>query len=627
MASVSSEYSSSGAMVPVTLDLTVHARLGLNGLLGSLDPEVDYDPFFLTFFLANPPYMLHWSSMYSGVLPKYLEAIPLLRLASGSEQGSEIERGMLDAVIQNTSHDGLIYDEEKPDRPWNCGIGYGVRSWHEDYANLAGNGRLIIGFYHYYALTGDPIWLDRLRLTGTRLVELAIHKDDYAYYPNVGLGNDFSYPKNSGWVHTNEPAHGIEGSEGATLFYQSQPIRGLIRWYRLSGDERALEVSRRLTNFIRQPRFWGGYNDLDPAVGAARGHFWGHYHGNTAVLRALLEYAIVANDWPIKQFVRDAYDYAHQHAVPQLGLFPHDNGRTEGCTIADMVALAIQLTDAGLGDYWDDVDHYVRNGLVECQTTDRSELERMADVSPEREKNARWGAATDWRFERGIQREALPGQECTDRVIERAIGGFSHLVGARYQIPFLMHCCTANGNQAIYYAWEAILGHHNGAIQVNLLLNRRSPWLDVESWLPYQGKTVLRNKTAKRVAVRIPGWVNRRMLRFQRNALAVEPAWTGNYVVFDDLKPEQDLTIEFPLQTETTTLVQSGLNGRGGRTGLDRWTCQFRGSTLIRLGESGEEPGGQQLDWYRIFRRRQYEIETAPMACADPYIAAKVIEW
>ena len=50
----------------------------------------------------------------------------------------------------------------------------------------------------------------------------------------------------------------------------------------------------------------------------------------------------------------------------------------------------------------------------------------------------------------------------------------------------------------------------DGVAQVNLLLNRASPWLDVDSCLPYEGKVVIRNKTAKRLYVRIPLWVNKR---------------------------------------------------------------------------------------------------------------------
>ena len=39
----------------------------------------------------------------------------------------------------------------------------------------------------------------------------------------------------------------------------------------------------------------------------------------------------------------------------------------EGCAVADMTLLAILLSDGGVGDYWDDVDQYVRNQLIEHQ--------------------------------------------------------------------------------------------------------------------------------------------------------------------------------------------------------------------------------------------------------------------
>jgi hypothetical protein len=61
-----------------------------------MDPDREFDPFFVTFFLANPPYMLHWSAQYCGVLPKLVEAISLLLLASGGRRGQDLEQGLLD---------------------------------------------------------------------------------------------------------------------------------------------------------------------------------------------------------------------------------------------------------------------------------------------------------------------------------------------------------------------------------------------------------------------------------------------------------------------------------------------------------------------------------------------------
>ncbi len=95
-------------LVPATLDLTENARLAINGLLGSMDAERDYEPYFLTFFDVHPAYTIHWSSMPSGVLPKYLEALPLMRAMSGSRELEDVEQAMLEAVARNCAQDGMI---------------------------------------------------------------------------------------------------------------------------------------------------------------------------------------------------------------------------------------------------------------------------------------------------------------------------------------------------------------------------------------------------------------------------------------------------------------------------------------------------------------------------------------
>jgi hypothetical protein len=139
--------------VPASLDLVERAEGGLHGLLGTVDPEVDYECYFLAFLASRPPYMVHWSSMPSGVLPKYLEAVALLRGMTGSTYMQDVEQGMVEAILRNVAADGLIYDRREPRRPWNVGVGYGKREWDEDYSCLAGDGRLLCGMDFYY-----PTW-------------------------------------------------------------------------------------------------------------------------------------------------------------------------------------------------------------------------------------------------------------------------------------------------------------------------------------------------------------------------------------------------------------------------------------------------------------------------------------
>lgn len=608
--------------VPASFDLVARARLGINGLAGSVDPAMDYEPYFLTFFGSRPVYMVHWSSLVSGVLPKYLEAMALLRCMSGSRDHADTEQGIIHSILENTAEDGLIYDRARPDRPWNVGVGYGKKSWNEDYSNLAGDGRLLCGMDFYARLTGEELWPRLMKRTAERMLELAVIKDPYAYYPNVGLGNDFSYPRKSGWVHTDEPVSGQEGAEGTTVFYLAQPVRGLIRWYKRSGDERFLNLCRKLTNFVTLPKFWGGVVEQEPFFGASRAHFWGHFHGTLAALRGVLEYALVADDYQLKSFVRDGYEWAWHNLNPRLGI---DN-ILEGCTTADLVALGVQLSSAGIGDFWDQVDVVIRNALAEAQVTDSDGIRMIGEAGPERPKDAPWGVPQDWRFSNSLLREPFAGQETTDNVLQRAIGGFAWtLANGHFQHPGEMHCCTANGNQGFYYAWDAIVKGSGDSATINLLFNRFSPWLDLESYLPYEGKVIIRNKKARHLQVRIPGWVRLGETQAFINEKPVAPAWSGRYACFYDLPLDAEIRIEFPQEEETVALLIPTMNSRQYR-GVTKGVYQFKGSTCIGQVED-ESIFGSEYTWVKLYQRPQYHLDKAPLIEVPYHVVEKPIEW
>lgn len=70
--------------VPDTLDLTERAKLGVNVLTGITDPNSDYEIYWLTDIFRDPPIMLHdfndWVQNQEGLM----EALPLLRNATGA---------------------------------------------------------------------------------------------------------------------------------------------------------------------------------------------------------------------------------------------------------------------------------------------------------------------------------------------------------------------------------------------------------------------------------------------------------------------------------------------------------------------------------------------------------------
>jgi hypothetical protein len=180
-------------------------------------------------------------------------------------------------------------------------------------------------------------------------------------------------------------------------------------------------------------------------------------------------------------------------------------------------------------------------------------------------------------------------------------------------------CCSANGAIGLYYAWHGITRFDvsSRTATVNLLLNRAADWLDIDSYLPYQGKVVLHNKKARAALVRVPYWVPPADIKCFLNDKAVTPFMAGRYLVFEDLRPSgglgaggEAIRIEFPVPTavERHTI------------GSRQYTLTFRGSTLVDITPREDNPA--KLQYYL---RESLKANQAPMRQVKRFVADRVL--
>jgi len=151
-------------------------------------------------------------------------------------------------------------------------------------------------------------------------------------------------------------------------------------------------------------------------------------------------------------------------------------------------------------------------------------------------------------------------------------------------------------------------------------LNRASQWLDIDSYLPYEGKVIIRNKTAKRISVRIPGWVNRGKLRARVNGTErrLSAFVGGAYQVFDGMKPGDVLQIDFPMVEET--IHQMVLSEKDKYTD---YKITFRGNTVVDISPRNESPGV-----YPIYLRDHMKTgKKAPMKTKTRFAPDKTFRW
>ncbi len=577
--------------LPDTLDLVDHAELSVNVLTNNVEPQNHYGVY-QSFTYNRLPCKMH--ALTWNITPKNARNLPGLRAMTGMTDKLDIEYGMMETFLNQIEDDGQMYypfDGAGPPRGTS-------------YPQI--NALTIFAMLNFMARDQNPGWMHWIDTLAGGLRRTAIGVEDRAYFPmqsgidKYGAWHFMHHASEMPIPYTppDEPKSDAEGLEGAAKSDQIRSMSALVKHYRLTGNEASLETARKILKFVMKPEMWEDTSD-EGYPGHEHGIWSGHFHNGTNALMGLLDIARALNDNKLLQVVREGYDHAVRQGILRIGWFPAWSkptsynrpaileAVTEPCAMADMVCLAVMMSDFGQGDYWDDVDAIIRNTLIAQQITN---LERFRAVAG-----------------------AVPGSE-DDAMLKRFLGGFSN-GSPNYQGQFDMAgCCTANGGQAIYYAWHGITRFDHGVATVNMFLNRVSPWMDVMSHVPYEGRVEMYNKQAHTVLVRIPCWVDRDETRYFLNGRETHPQDVGSSVIFQDLERGDRIHLEFPVEVYTDHYTI------GGNT----HEVLFKGSTVIRvMGPADNDTGplfdgmgqpveGSEIRLYKMYDRDHYLGERAP---------------
>ena len=145
----------------------------------------------------------------------------------------------------------------------------------------------------------------------------------------------------------------------------------------------------------------------------------------------------------------------------------------------------------------------------------------------------------------------------------------------------------------------------NGTATVNRFLNRASPWLDIDSYLPYEGKVLIRNKSDRCFRVLIPNWVSEQSVQARISQHSVQLSWRGRYLCFDLLTAGDKIQIEFPIREQIEE--HKFLDKVDGETVSVTYKCVFRGNTLVSISPRTVGPG------YRLYERSH--LRNSPAVC------------
>ncbi len=568
------------ALVPDTLDLAERADFLIHALTSAADPEADYEIFIGSCLNLNPPRMQHKEADLD-LQPKYQEALPQLRAITGSDLNLDVDQKWAETLLRMQGEDGFVY-RPVVGRPWarygftRTGFGMGDDGESDQTAGIYTNGMIAGVMALYYEITREALWRDRVQRLIDRMAQLMVYRDDYCFYPVLQVNPGATVTPDMDMLDCRREAGGA---------FAGWIMQGLCRAFLATGYEPALSLSGKLAVYLKDH---AGFFDEEARFLASS-----HAHMHLRALSGLLEYALIAQELETIEFCRKGYEYAKSCGSPILGYFPSVPGPdwtgaiqhtavlhafrriSEGCTAADMVAVATKLSQAGVADYWDDVDRYTRNHFAEIQMLRGDWVDRRIENVPPTPLDAS-------QF------------EVADRVVERCIGGClgesspNDVLGRGVQT-----CCTANYARALPYVWDNILTFSGDTLKVNLLLNRASAWADVESYIPYEGQVDIKVKRPCELSVRIPEWVTPEETACRVNDQARALTWEGRYAQVGEVKPGDIATLSFPIEERTMKET----------IGDADYALITRGSTVVLI-----DPPGRVHPFYQRGHYRQNSV-------------------
>ena len=455
-------------------DIRARAALALRHYGSFLDEELGDIPWFYARLTPNESWAEHSEWDFGDATGRYLDAaLRLAAVAPGAAADRAVERLARAFPALFSRGDGLCYRPE--------GLG-----WVKPGANMFDQRSALYGLVSWAVLGGAAKARPLLDAHVAALIRIAETTGDWCRYPYADYTPGMEQPGRE-----RPPAFAVDPLHygGGVL------IAPLMLCHQATGHPGALELAGRLARYVVD-HTWAF--DADGAYWSEiRSDCDGHVHSRLATVSGVLRWALEAGDQRLKDWCVRIYDWS-RGIGSTWGWFPEGlfhkvyrdtTAHSETCCTTDMIDVALLLARSGRPACWDHVEAYA-NHLFASQVT---------DVSWSRDGSSR--AATD---RVGVR-----------RIATRYLGAFTGRTRpddlTNDGVLDTMGCCAAAGGQGLSHLWENTLDDDGGTVDVNLWLTRGAPAMDLSA--PEPGRLEMRLKSARRVRLRAPGWMDPGLVR------------------------------------------------------------------------------------------------------------------
>ena len=502
---------------PADIDLKRMAEWALNYLTESPRKHLNYDPVFQCFPLQCPPAPLREDPIVACDTDARMDwEWYYMRDIAGSEKGREVEeafhkrmRGYLDAdgvvwASPGCHNEGAInatYDKKD----------YIIHTW--------GMSKILQSLGEDYARTHNPDSKALARKMIKQAKALATWDSQGRCWYACGMGGFKADRKTPAVAH----AHPVPIVEALIVYWQA------------TGNQEALDFAKAYAE--------GMLNNLQP--GGIRfqpdGSFNGHSHMTMHSVWGVAHLGLLTGERRYLDFAKRAWDWMSTRGTG-TGWFPAmPDSCSEVCCLSDMMSTAAVIAQDGHPEYYDFIERYLRNYISPLQFV----------VTPEFE--ARYRALNKAKGEDAVRQGLAESRKFQGGFFNAGLNDFENdLLGGGGYVWKIAGCCAPEGMRATYTTWlNTIQSRPRSAlgpagIYVNMSFSRQSPWGEVVSFLPEQGRLTVKSKIKSLFFLRPPHWAPRDQVQAFINAKPVPAQWSGAYLRLKG-RPGDELTITYPL--------------------------------------------------------------------------------
>jgi len=511
------------------LNLEGAMALAADSITFRLDETQNFRPYFYIKGKDGiPAFLKHGSWDLGDMTGRYLESMVMTRRMIGAKhewtQAEERLLAFLLSLLQNPLEIVLDIDKNAPDHAFAQGSAlYGLVSYFED--------------------TGDQIIRKIIEKFIIGLLKLAIPQGNHVIYPNVATAN--------------APCSHMAG-------YQICP---LVKFYELTGYEPALNLAENLS-------VWAfDHDDTIDSEGVIKKVGWeGHIHAWADTMSGIIQCSRLSKNLSKDRIVercKKTYDWIYSTQVTDFGWVPDfpTSPTSETCAISSLMRLALGLIREGFTAYWNHIERFTRNQLIENQFREVDFL----GIEDSRVAGALSGAFDCWAEPNTLFASMRQWGKEDDGDVEG--------------------CCVNGGMRGIFMAYTNAVTKKNKDLFINLLFDHEASNLKVKSLLPFAGKIVIESKPTQEnslpvnILVRIPDWANKDTIQVLENQKQVPGNIESGYIKIPLNYPGAQIEMTFDTRSKKETITLSGKH----------YELEWLGDTVLQVLPPGKN--------YPIYRR------------------------